>query len=195
VLFRSLAVTGNATVGNVAAAKGTFSNIAGNLITAAQPNVTSLGTLTNLAVTGNVTAGANITAANLIATTSIRTSTGANIIMAPNTYIGVSATTGVRVPVGTDADRPTATTANVGMIRLNTTSGMFEGYNGTEWVGFAVGVGAVGGGQDKVFYENETTVTESYTLTTGRSAMSVGPITLAAGVVVTIPAGKRWVIL
>jgi len=72
---------------------------------------------------------------------------------------------------------------------------MFEGYNGIEWVGFAVGVGAVGGGEDKVFYENDTTVTESYTLTTGRSAMSVGPITLAAGVVVTIPAGKRWVIL
>jgi len=191
----ALAVTGNATVGNVAATKGTFSNIAGNLITAAQPNITSVGTLTNLAVTGNVTAGANVTAANLVATSSIRTATGANIIMAPNTYIGTSATAGVRVPVGTDGDRPTATTANVGMIRLNTTSGMFEGYNGIEWVGFAVGVGAVGGGEDKVFYENDTTVTESYTLTTGRSAMSVGPITLAAGVVVTIPAGKRWVIL
>jgi hypothetical protein len=191
----ALAVTGNATVGNVAATKGTFSNIAGNLITAAQPNITSVGTLTNLAVTGNVTAGANVTAANLVATSSIRTATGANIIMAPNTYIGTSATAGVRVPVGTDSDRPTATTANVGMIRLNTTSGMFEGYNGIEWIGFAVGVGAVGGGEDKVFYENDTTVTESYTLTTGRSAMSVGPITLEAGVVVTIPAGKRWVIL
>ena len=191
----SLAVSGNITAGNVAATKGTFSNIAGNVVTAAQPNITSVGTLTNLAVAGNVTAGANVTAANLVATSSIRTSTGANIIMAPNTYIGVSATTGVRVPVGTDSDRPAAGTANIGMIRLNTTSGMFEGYNGTEWVGFAVGVGAVGGGQDKVFYENDTTVTESYTLTTGRSAMSVGPITLEAGVVVTIPAGKRWVIL
>ena len=191
----TLAVTGNATVGNVAATKGTFSNIAGNVVTAAQPNITSVGTLTNLAVTGNVTAGANVTAANLVATSSIRTGTGANIVMAPNTYIGVSATTGVRVPVGTDADRPAAGTANIGMIRLNTTSGKFEGYDGTEWVTFAAGVGAVGGGEDKVFYENDTTVTESYTITTGRSAMSVGPITLAAGVVVTVPAGKRWVIL
>jgi hypothetical protein len=191
----TLAVTGNATVGNVAATKGTFSNIAGNVVTAAQPNITSVGTLTNLAVTGNVTAGANVTAANLVATASIRTATGANIIMAPNTYIGTSATTGVRVPIGTDADRPSSNTANIGMIRLNTTSGMFEGYNGTAWIGFAVGVGAVGGGEDKVFYENDTTVTESYTITTGRSAMSVGPITLAAGVVVTVPAGKRWVIL
>jgi len=190
-----LAVAGNATVGNVAATKGTFSNIEGNLVTAAQPNVTSLGTLTNLAVTGNVTAGANITAANLIATTSIRTSTGANIIMAPNTFIGTGATAGVRVPVGASGDRPAANTANVGMIRFNSTIGMFEGYTGTEWVEFSRQVSAVGGGTNKVFQENELLITEDYTITEGKSAMSVGPITMAAGVTVTIPAGKRWVIL
>jgi hypothetical protein len=191
----ALAVTGNATVGNVAGTKGTFSNIEGNLLTAAQPNVTSVGTLTNLAVTGNVTAGANVTAANLVATSSIRTGTGANIIMAPNTYIGTSATAGVRVPVGATGDRPAAGTANVGMIRLNTTSGMFEGYTGTEWVEFSRQVSAVGGGTNKVFQENETTITEDYTITEGKSAMSVGPITMASGVTVTVPAGKRWVIL
>lgn len=191
----ALAVTGNATVGNIAGTKGTFSDIAGNVVTAAQPNITSLGTLTDLAVTGNVTAGANVTAANLVATSSIRTATGANIIMAPNTYIGVSATTGVRVPVGASGDRPAANSANVGMIRLNTTSGMFEGYTGTEWVEFSRQVSAVGGGTNKVFQENETTITEDYTITSGKSAMSVGPITMASGVTVTIPAGKRWVIL
>lgn len=191
----TLAVTGNAIVGNIAGTKGTFSDIAGNVVTAAQPNITSLGTLTNLTVTGNVTAGANVTAANLVATASIRTATGANIIMAPNTYIGVSATTGVRVPVGASGDRPAANSANVGMIRLNTTSGMFEGYTGTEWVEFSRQVSAVGGGTNKVFQENETTITEDYTITSGKSAMSVGPITMAAGVTVTIPAGKRWVIL
>ena len=190
-----LAVAGNAAIGNVSAAKGTFSSVAGTVLTAAQPNITSLGTLTDLEVAGNVTAGANVTAANLIATSSIRTGTGANIMMAPNTYIGVSATTGVRVPIGTDADRPGADTANVGMIRLNTTSGMFEGYTGNEWVEFSRQVSAVGGGQNKVFQENETTITEDYTITAGKSAMSVGPITMAAGVTVTIPAGKRWVIL
>jgi hypothetical protein len=190
-----LAVAGNATIGNVAATKGTFTSVAGNVVTAAQPNITSLGTLTNLAVTGNVTAGANVTAANLIATSSIRTGTGANIIMAPNTYIGVSATTGVRVPIGASGDRPAPDTANVGMIRFNSTIGMFEGYTGNEWVEFSRQVSAVGGGTNKVFQENETTITEDYTITAGKSAMSVGPITMAAGVTVTIPAGKRWVIL
>lgn len=191
----ALAVAGNATVGNVAGTQGTFGNIAGTAITAAQPNITSLGTLTDLAVAGNVTAGANVTAANLVATTSIRTGTGANIIMAPNTYIGTGATTGVRVPVGASDDRPAANTANVGMIRFNSTIGMFEGYTGTEWVEFSRQVSAVGGGTNKVFQENETTITEDYTITAGKSAMSVGPITMAAGVTVTIPAGKRWVIL
>jgi hypothetical protein len=190
-----LTVAGNTTVGNVAAAKGTFSNVAGNIVTAVQPNITSVGTLTDLTVAGNVAAGANVTAANLVATSSIRTGTGANIIMAPNTYIGTGATTGVRVPVGASGDRPAANTANVGMIRFNSTIGMFEGYTGTEWVEFSRQVSAVGGGTNKVFQENETLITEDYTITEGKSAMSVGPITMAAGVTVTIPAGKRWVIL
>jgi len=191
----ALAVAGNATVGNVAGTKGTFSNIEGNLVTGAQPNITSVGTLTNLAITGNATASANVTAANLIATASIRTGTGANIIMAPNTFIGTGATAGVRVPVGASGDRPAADTANVGMIRFNSTIGMFEGYTGNEWVEFSRQVSAVGGGTNKVFQENELLITENYTITEGKSAMSVGPITMAAGVTVTIPAGKRWVIL
>ena len=44
-------------------------------------------------------------------------------------------------------------------------------------------------------YENTKTVTASYTITSGSCASSVGPITLSAGVVVTIPAGSRWVVL
>jgi len=44
-------------------------------------------------------------------------------------------------------------------------------------------------------YENTKTVTASYTITSGSCASSVGPITLSAGVVVTIPSGSRWVVL
>jgi hypothetical protein len=65
-------ITGNITVGNISALAsnptkrsidasfGTFSEVTGTLQTAAQPNVTSLGTLASLAVTGNISA-ANIT--------------------------------------------------------------------------------------------------------------------------------------
>jgi len=39
------------------------------------------------------------------------------------------------------------------------------------------------------------TVTTSYTLTTGKNAMSVGPITINSGQSVTVPSGRRWVVL
>jgi hypothetical protein len=44
-------------------------------------------------------------------------------------------------------------------------------------------------------YENTQTISSNYTIPTGSSAMSVGPITIASGVVVTIPSGSRWAIL
>jgi hypothetical protein len=59
----------------------------------------------------------------------------------------------------------------------------------------------VGGGTGQAFapntpiYENTQTVTASYTITSGSSAMSAGPVTIQSGVTVTIPSGSRWVIL
>ena len=50
----------------------------------------------------------------------------------------------------------------------------------------------VGAGSDKVFYENDQNVTTNYTITTGKNAMSAGPITLDPGVTVTIPSGSEW---
>jgi hypothetical protein len=42
---------------------------------------------------------------------------------------------------------------------------------------------------------NKTTVSNSYTMPSGWSAISVGPITVSSGVAVTVPAGQRWVVL
>ena len=49
--------TGNVNTGNIAGTTGSFTTIAGTLSTAAQPNITSVGTLTSLSVTGNVSGG------------------------------------------------------------------------------------------------------------------------------------------
>jgi hypothetical protein len=48
-------------------------------------------------------------------------------------YANFSGTGAIKVPVGTDGQRPTAAT---GQIRFNSTSSTFEGYNGTAWSGF-----------------------------------------------------------
>ena len=51
------------------------------------------------------------------------------------------------------------------------------------------------GAQLGVFYENAQTVSSNYTITTNKSAMSAGPVTLGSSVTVTIPSGSRWVIV
>jgi cytoskeletal protein CcmA (bactofilin family) len=103
--------------------------------------------------------------------------------------VSLSATNALKLNAGTTAQRPTGA---AGHIRYNSTLSQFEGYT-SAWGG--LGGGATGGGADQVFVENSDDVTVDYTITSGKNAMSVGPITVEAGVVVTIPSGSRWVIL
>lgn len=42
---------------------------------------------------------------------------------------------------------------------------------------------------------NASTITESFTVASGYNAMSVGPVTTASGVTVTVTPGQRWVVL
>ena len=55
----------------------------------------------------------------------------------------------------------------------------------------AVFSGLAGG----IITENAGTGTVSYTISTGKNALSVGPISLNSGVAITVPSGSRWVIL
>ena len=64
----------------------------------------------------------------------------------------------------------------------------------TSWASVPAGA-PTGGGTEKVFYENENSVDTNYTLTTNFNAVSAGPVTVASGVTVTIPAGQAWVIV
>jgi hypothetical protein len=95
------------------------------------------------------------------------------------------------IPKGTTGQRPTVPVD--GEMRYNTTTAQFEGYQGGAWG--QLGGGATGGGPDEVFVENARIVTTNYTLSTNRSAESVGPITINSGITVTIPSAERWVIL
>jgi len=52
-----------------------------------------------------------------------------------------------------------------------------------------------GGGGIGALVVNNTTVTESYTVDTGTNAQSVGPITVASGVSVTVASGQRWLVV
>jgi hypothetical protein len=54
---------------------------------------------------------------------------------------------------------------------------------------------ATGGGGVGALVVNASTVTESYSLDSGFNAQSVGPITVASGVSVTVASGQRWLVV
>ena len=62
-------------------------------------------------------------------------------------------------------------------------------------VGLTTGGGGGGGPAANVFYENDQTLSANYTISSGKNAMSTGPITIANGVSVTVPSGSKWVVL
>ena len=103
-----------------------------------------------------------------------------------NTIILKNSSTTGSVPVGGDL--------TVGELAVNTTDRKLF----TKTVGgvvVQVGGGATGAGVDDVFYENTPTVTADYTITTGKNAMTTGPLTINTGITVTVPTGSRLVIL
>lgn len=57
------------------------------------------------------------------------------------------------------------------------------------------GGGAAGGGSDQIFFENDQTVTTSYTIPTGKNAGTFGPVSINSGVTVTIPTGSVWTVI
>lgn len=117
-----------------------------------------------------------------------------------DTKVGKDSDTGVAyLPAGTTAQRPVLSNGVVG-IRYNTTLSSSEVGVGTTGATLwsPVGGGATGGGADTVFLETSYTVTQDYTITAGKSAITVpdsnGNVTIADGVNVTIPTGSVWLI-
>ena len=149
--------------------------------TAAAGAFTTLAASGNTALSGNLTVDGNTTLGNASGDTITLNAATATI---PNN-LNFSGTGTVRLPNGTTGQRPSPA---AGMIRYNTTSGLFEGYT-TQW-------GGIGGASaDGAVYENAQTISNNYTMTTNFNGESVGPITIASGVTVTIPSGSRYVIL
>ncbi len=137
----------------------------------------STGAFTTLTTSGNVTLGD---------ASGDEVTHNAKTVNIPNDLI-FSGTGAITQAVGTTAQRPGSAAA--GMFRYNSTTGEFEGYT-TDW-------GSIGGGASAngAIYENVDDITSNYTITAGSNGMSVGPMTIASGVTVTVPSGQRWVIL
>lgn len=94
------------------------------------------------------------------------TATNEEIIIEPagSGYVAVDATTGLIVPVGTTAQRPTGQT---GMLRFNSNNSLVEVYNGTEWTNVGSGGSSIvldefsGDGSDTTFNLTSTATVAS----------------------------------
>jgi hypothetical protein len=110
----------------------------------------------------------------------------------------------------------TSQTAAFDALAPTTTKGDLIVDNGTNNVRLAVGIdtyvltadsavaagvkwAAPAGGSSNItaqgMWENNTTISSNYSITSGNNAMSAGPITVASGVVVTVPSGSRWTVV
>lgn len=73
-------------------------------------------------------------------------------------------------------------------------NGAFAG-QGIQGTTGTTGTGITGGGTDKIFWENDQTITTSYSIAENKNAFTSGPIEINSGVTVTVPTTSRWVIL
>ena len=75
------------------------------------------------------------------------------------------------------------------------TNGQVIKSDGTDISWGDAAAGATGGGTDKVFWVNDNSIDEDYTIPDGKNAGTFGPVTIAAGKTVTIGDGEYWTII
>lgn len=137
----------------------------------------------NVAITGGTidgtTIGGSTPAAGTFTTLSVPTVTSNTVF---------SSTGAIKLPSGTTAQEPGTPTA--GMIRYNSDTNSFEGYNGVVW-------GSLGGSNSTAtgFWQNIQVITGAQAIQSGYNASSVGPITIGAGGSVAVPSGSTWLVL
>ena len=88
------------------------------------------------------------------------------------------------------------TTANWGTSRTLTIGNTGKSVNGSGNVSWSLSeIGAAAVYASGCVYENNQTITATYTMTSGKNGMSAGPITIDSGVTVTIPSGSAWTVV
>jgi hypothetical protein len=200
----------------------------------ANSSLTLGSTALTLGTTTTSVAGLTLTTAAVNGTLGATTPAAATITtLTASADSSFTSTGALTISKGTTVQRPTPAS---GMLRFNTTTTEFEGYNGTTWASvggaalsndtttatdvFPLFANATTGtastlftGNASLLYKpstgelkarvpvasngivvNSLTVATSYTIASGFSGMSAGPITISGGAAVTLSPGSRWVI-
>ena len=166
---------------------GTFTSVSGNGVALTAINASNIasGTIANARTTAATANGASTI---VLRGTSGEFSAGAiTSVSISGNGVALTAINASNISSGTiDNARTTASTSNgANTIVLRSASGNFAAneISGEEML-------ATNG-----LFVNNMTIGASYTLPSGYSASSVGPVSISSGVVITVPSGSRWVVL
>lgn len=112
------------------------------------------------------------------------------------TYYTIAGQTGSEWEVGIGTYTSSGTTLSRDTVLASSTGSKVSFSAGTKdvFVTYPAGYAIFGNGGG-VVVENYTTITGTYTMTSGKNGMSVGPVTIASGSSFTVPSGQRWVVV
>jgi len=113
------------------------------------------------------------------------------------TYYTIAGQTGNEWEVGLGTYTSSGTTLARTTVLASSNSGSLVNFSaGTKdvFVSYPAGRSAFGGGSQGII-TNDTTILQNFTFPSGYNGFSVGPITVASGVVVTVPSGQRWLVV
>jgi hypothetical protein len=94
---------------------------------------------------------------------------------------------------GTTLSRDTVLSSSNSGSKVNFSSGTKDVFVTAPAETYVQGLG--GGTSTQAIVLNGTTASVSGTIATGTNGMSVGPITIASGVTITVASGQRWLVL
>ncbi len=202
------AASATASANSATASAGSATNSAASATASAGSATASATSATNSAASATASAGSATTAttqAGIATTQAGIATTQATNASASATAAAGSATSASNTYIsfddrylGSKAVAPTLDNYGgaliVGALYWDTVVNSMKVYDGALWNTFTA-AGAVGGGTDKAFYENDINITTDYSINANKNAMSAGPITINTGVTVTVPTGSTWSIV
>ena len=114
----------------------------------------------------------------------------------------ISPATGTTLTVGDSGDTVDLSTAAVTLPAVSVTAGNLT--SSLDLSGKTVTLPAAsvtahasptGPSGEKIFFNNEVQLDNSYSIPAATNSMTVGPITVPTGVIVTVPSGSTWVVI
>ena len=89
----------------------------------------------------------------------------------------------------------TVADARISTLTASKLSGALPAISGANLTNLPPSAPVGGASTNQVFFENDVAVAVNYQITSNKNAMSAGPISINAGIAVTVPSGSSWTIV